>query len=49
MTLLPLAISPIVCWGAASALFGSWPLATATAILALAHIPISLREWKRAR
>ncbi len=41
---VPLAISPIVYLLGAAALLGSWPLALATAILGVAHIPISLRH-----
>lgn len=41
---LPLAISPIVYFFAASVLFGSWYLALATVILTVGHLWISLQE-----
>lgn len=41
---LPLAISPIVYYLAASALFGSWYLALATTVLAVGHLWISFHE-----
>lgn len=44
---IPLAISPIVCFLAASVLFGSWYLALATLILAVGHLTISFWESQR--
>ena len=44
---IPLAISPIVYFLAASVLFGSWYLALATAILAIGHLSISFWESKQ--
>ncbi|MGA3246563.1 MAG: hypothetical protein ABSE41_18240 [Bacteroidota bacterium] len=44
---LPMAISPVVYFGAWSFLFNSWPLATATLILAIGHISVSNKERKR--
>jgi hypothetical protein len=41
---LPMAISPVVCFLAASVLFGSWYLALATLVLAVAHLWISLED-----
>jgi hypothetical protein len=41
---LPMAISPIVCFFAASVLFGSWYLALATLVLAVGHLWISLED-----
>ena len=43
---LPMAISPIVCFLAASALFASWLLAMATMVLAIAHVWISHQEYQ---
>jgi len=44
---IPLAISPVLYFAAASVLLGSWPLALATALLGVAHIPISYRDYRR--
>ena len=44
---IPLAISPIVYFLAASVLFGSWYLALATVILATGHLSISFWESKQ--
>jgi hypothetical protein len=41
---VPMAVSPIVYFAAASVLFGSWYLALATIILGVAHLTISLRQ-----
>jgi len=41
---IPLAISPIVCFLAASVLFGAWYLALATVILGVGHVWITLQE-----
>ena len=41
---LPLAISPIVYYLAASVMFGSWYLALATAILGVGHLSISFQD-----
>lgn len=46
---LPMAISPVVYFGAAAVFFSSWPLAAAAALLAAGHIPISNAEWNRCR
>jgi len=43
---IPLAISPIACFLAASVLFGSWYLALATVIFAIGHLSISFWESK---
>jgi hypothetical protein len=45
---IPLAISPIVCFLAASVLFGSWPLALATLVLGVGHLWITLQESQQA-
>lgn len=45
---IPLAISPIVYFLAASVLFASWYLALATVILAIGHLPISFWESRQA-
>jgi hypothetical protein len=44
---LPLAISPIVCFLAASVLFGSWYLALATVIFGIGHLSISFWESRQ--
>jgi len=44
---IPLAISPVLYFAAASVLLRSWPLALATALLGVAHIPISYRDYRR--
>ncbi|MBM4429932.1 MAG: hypothetical protein FJ026_06220 [Chloroflexi bacterium] len=43
---VPLAVCPIVCFLAASVLFGSWCLALATVIFGVAHLWISLLDRK---
>jgi hypothetical protein len=45
---LPLAVSPIVYFLAASVLFGSWYLALATLVLAVGHVWVTLQEARRA-
>jgi hypothetical protein len=46
---LPLALSPLLYFGAASVFLSSWPLAAATALLAAGHLPISYAAWNRCR
>lgn len=46
---LPMAISPVVYYGAAAVFFSSWPLAAAAALLAAGHIPVSYAAWNRCR
>ena len=46
---IPLAISPIVCFLAASVLFASWPLALATVVLGVGHLWITFQESQRAQ
>jgi hypothetical protein len=41
---VPLAINPVVVFGAAAVAFASWALAAATVVLGVAHIWISLRD-----
>jgi len=43
---VPLAISPVLYFAAASALLASWPLALATVLLGATHIPISYRNYR---
>lgn len=43
---VPLAISPVLYFAAASVLLASWPLALATALLGATHIPISYRSYR---
>jgi hypothetical protein len=44
---LPMAISPVVYFAAASVFLNSWPLAVAAALLAAGHLYVSRGEWKR--
>jgi hypothetical protein len=44
---LPLAISPIFYFFAASILFGSWYLGLSTLILGVGHLPISYWDSKQ--
>jgi hypothetical protein len=46
---LPMAVAPLVYFGAAAVYLGSWPLAIAMIVLAVGHIYISNQEWKRSR
>jgi len=46
---LPLAISPIVYFLAASVLFGSWYLALATVVLGVGHLSISFQDSRGER
>ena len=41
---LPMAVCPVFYFAVWSALFSSWPLALATAVLAIGHISVSNRE-----
>ena len=44
---VPLAISPVLYFAAASALLGSWPLALATLLIGATHIPISYHSFRK--
>ena len=44
---VPMAISPIVCFLAASVLFGSWYLALASLVLGVGHLWISLQDARK--
>jgi hypothetical protein len=46
---IPLAISPIVCFLAASVLFGSWTLALASVVLGVGHLWITVQESQHSR
>ena len=46
---LPLAISPVIYFGAAALYLHSWPLAIATALLAAGHLYVSQAEYERCR
>jgi hypothetical protein len=44
---LPMAISPVVYFAAASVFLGAWPLAAAAVVLAVGHLYISNDAWNR--
>jgi hypothetical protein len=44
---LPMAIAPVVYFAAAAILLSSWPLAAATALLAVGHLSVSQRAYRR--
>jgi hypothetical protein len=46
---VPMAIAPIVYFGAASVALWSWPLAVATVLLAIGHVYVSLFTWEHVR
>ncbi len=46
---LPMAISPVVYFAAASVFLESWPLAAATGLLAIGHLYVSQSEWLRCK
>lgn len=46
---LPMAISPLVYFAAASVFLSAWPLAVATVVLAVGHLYISQDAWNRSR
>ncbi len=46
---LPLAVSPVIYFGAAAVYLRSWPLAAAAALLAVGHLYISQGEYQRCR
>lgn len=43
---VPLAVSPILYFAAASVLLGSWPLAVVTTLLGVTHIPVSYQSYR---
>jgi hypothetical protein len=46
---LPMAISPVLYFAAAAMFLKAWPLAIATALLAVGHLYVSYGEWKRSQ
>jgi hypothetical protein len=46
---LPMAISPVVYFAAASVLLSSWPLAFSVVLLAIGHLSVSRSEWLRCK
>jgi hypothetical protein len=44
---LPMAIMPIIYFGAAAALLRSWPLAVATLVFAIGHLTVSEQERRK--
>ncbi len=46
---LPMAVSPVVYFAAASIFLGSWLLALTTVLLAIGHLSVCQREWLRCK
>jgi ABC-type glycerol-3-phosphate transport system permease component len=44
---LPMAVLPVIYFGAASGLLRSWPLAVATVVFAIGHLAVSSLEQQR--
>jgi len=44
---LPMAVMPVIYFGAAAALVHSWPLAAATVVFAIGHLAVSAHERRR--
>jgi hypothetical protein len=44
---LPMAVMPVIYFGAAAALVRSWPLAAATVVFAIGHLAVSAHERRR--
>jgi len=44
---LPMAVMPVIYFGAAAALLRSWPLAAATVVFAIGHLTVSAHELRR--
>ncbi|MBN1937156.1 MAG: hypothetical protein JW934_21030 [Anaerolineae bacterium] len=44
---LPMAVMPVIYFGAAAALVRSWPLAVATVVFAIGHLAVSAHERRK--
>jgi hypothetical protein len=44
---LPMAVAPVIYFGAAALFLHSWPLAGATVVLAIGHLSVSQAEYRR--
>lgn len=44
---LPMAVMPVIYFGAAAALLRSWPLAAATVVFTIGHLAVSAHERRR--